>query len=224
MRCQKSMLVFILIGALILPCLASDQEALTQNLIKENTRVNKKIALTFDDGPNREYTPGILRTLEKYGVKATFFVVGWRVYQFRDLMLTMSQNGHEIGNHSYDHPYLSRLGEEEIKEQLQMTNSAVLKLTGKEVKFCRPPYGSWNDSVSKIARELGLKLTFWTLNPEDWRSPGTDVIIKRILDQAKDGSIVLLHDKLQTQQMLPELIESLIDRNFEFVTVSELLS
>lgn len=191
--------------------------------ITDTPRMTKKIALTFDDGPNREYTPGILRTLAKYDIKATFFVVGWRVYNFKDLILLMKQNGHEIGNHSYDHPYLNTLESKEIKEQLSMTNTAVKKVAGVDVLTYRPPYASYNDTVLAIGRELGMELVLWTINPEDWRSPGKDKILNRVLEKAQDKSIVLLHDKLQTLEMLPLLIEKLQEEGFEFVTVSEIL-
>ncbi|MDD2430602.1 MAG: polysaccharide deacetylase family protein [Firmicutes bacterium] len=222
MRYFKFLLVFVLVVLIGFRILAIDDKKIAQNPIKESSRATKKIALTFDDGPNRACTPALLRILEDENVKATFFVVGWRVYEFKDVIATMSKNGHEIGNHSYDHPYLTHLSEAEIADQLRKTNAAILKYSGKKVNFLRPPYGSYNDLVSKTASDLGLRMVLWSINPEDWKSPGTDVIQKRILEEAKDGSIVLLHDKLQTVQMLPNLIQSLKDRGFEFVTLQEL--
>jgi polysaccharide deacetylase family sporulation protein PdaB len=218
-------LLFILTLSFSLTSFAADDRDRDSvvDVNRDASKPTKKIALTFDDGPNREATPRILKILEKYDVKATFFVVGWRVYNFRDLILNMVQNGHEIGNHSYDHPYLNKLKDDEIKKQLQMTNTAIEKVAGIKVTLYRPPYASYDDRVLSIGSDLSMELALWTINPEDWRSPGKEIIISRILRDAQDGSIVLLHDKTQTAEALPTLIESLKEQGFELVTVSELL-
>lgn len=222
MNYTKSFLICLLTAFLTLSALGLEWN-FENKFALAGEKTKKKIALTFDDGPNREYTPRILKTLEKYKIKATFFVLGWRVYTFSDLILQMKQDGHEIGNHSYDHPYLNTLSAEEVRNQLTRTNTAIKKVAGIKVEIYRPPYASYNKTVLRIASELGLKLTLWTINPEDWSSPGKEIILTRILDAAEDGSIVLLHDKKQTAEQLPALIETLKEQGFEFVGVSELL-
>ncbi len=222
MKFSKYILLGLLTALLTLSALGLEWDL--ENRFILMTKEKKKVALTFDDGPNREFTPRILKTLRKYNIKATFFVLGWRVYNFEDLILQMKQNGHEIGNHSYDHPYLNTLSAQDIKKQLIMTNTAIKKVAGIDVKLYRPPYGSYNNTVLKIGEELGLELALWTINPEDWSSPGKDIILIRILGAVEDGSIVLLHDKKQTSELLPALIKTLREQGYEFVTVSEILN
>ncbi len=217
----KVYLLLLLVLLSIQVALAADEREI-ENPLKDGA-IKKRIALTFDDGPNREATPRILATLEKHQVKATFFIVGWRVYSFKDQILQIARDGHDIGNHSYDHPYLNKLKREEIEEQLNNTNLAVKKVTGMDIKIYRPPYASYDERVLSIGNDLNMQLILWTINPEDWRSPGAEKIIKRIVGNAQDGSIVLLHDKKQTADALPKLILSLKEKGFEFVTISELL-
>lgn len=219
---QRKVYLLLLLVLLSTQVAFAVDERVIENSLKDGV-IKKRIALTFDDGPNRESTPRILSTLEKHQVKATFFVVGWRVYSFKDLILQITHDGHDIGNHSYDHPYLNKLKKEEIEEQLNNTNLAVKKVAGIDVKIYRPPYASYDERVLSIGNDLNMQLILWTINPEDWRSPGADKIIKRIVGNAQDGSIVLLHDKKQTAEALPKLISSLKEKGFEFVTISELL-
>lgn len=222
---RKHYLKLLLVAAAIVVLVSSS--AFAAGILRQGNASNdgaKRIALTFDDGPYPEITPAILKALEEADVKATFFVVGWRVYEYHDIFTTMNEKGHEVGNHSYDHPHLTSLTAEEIASQLKKTNYAVQKYSGKKPVYLRPPYGSYNDLVLEIVAENDMKVVLWSLNPEDWASPGVDVIISRVLEQASDGSVVLLHDTWQTAQMLPELITTLKERGYVFVTLSELFA
>lgn len=191
----------------------------------------KRIALTFDDGPDGEFTPAILDILEEKNIKATFFLLGENVVQHQEVTLRIHQEGHLIGNHSWSHPDFRDLeGEEIIDREIEPTAEAISRITGENPAFIRPPYGTIEDKVIKKLGKQGYKIVNWSVDTFDWdvnlNSP--DDIVQRVLKYAHPGDIILLHsgggDRENTVEALPYIINSLQGKGFRFVTVKELLS
>ena len=176
------------------------------------------VALTFDDGPSF-YTEGLLDTLKEHNVKATFFVLGTQVRIQSETIQRMFQEGHQIGNHTWDHPNLTSLSDERVREQLQLTDNLVIQIVGEPTPFMRPPYGAYNDRVLAAA---SLPIIFWSVDPLDWKDRDADIVAARI-SQAPVGAIILAHDiHKSTVQAVPAIIAALKGRGINFVTVSEL--
>lgn len=191
-----------------------------------NTHLSE-IALTFDDGPNPIYTPQVLTILRNYKVKATFFDVGYLVKDFPNIVRQEFLQGHSIGNHSWSHPQLTRLPASAILSQLVNTSDAIQSITGIRPTVFRPPYGTFNRSIVAQAFQQNLTTILWDNEGRDWATPGTNVIVQRILNLAHDGSIILMHDgggfRAQTIAALPIIITTLRQRGFTFVTIPQLL-
>jgi peptidoglycan/xylan/chitin deacetylase (PgdA/CDA1 family) len=182
----------------------------------------KFCALTFDDGPEGTYTPRILDTLKREGVRATFFLVGYRVRPFRSVVLRIKADGHELANHSYSHPYMDKIGLAAAVSQLKRTQDVIFEVAGVTPIFFRPPYGEFNLTIVKAASSLGLRTVLWSVDPADWATPGEQRIRRRVLHQLTNGAVILLHvTHSQTADILPQLIEDLKAEGFHFVTVSE---
>lgn len=186
-----------------------------------------EIALTFDDGPNPIYTPQVLAILRTYKIKATFFDVGYLVKDFPGIVRQEFLQGHSIGNHSWSHPQLTRLSASGILSQLVSTSNAIQSITGVRPTVFRPPYGTFNRSIVAQAFQQNLTTILWDNEGRDWATPGTNVIVQRILNLAHDGSIILMHDgggsRAQTIAALPIIITALRQRGFTFVTIPQLL-
>lgn len=181
----------------------------------------KVVALTFDDGPNSTTTPQALDILAKYKIKATFFVQGKNVAGNEAILKRMKSEGHEVGNHSWDHPVLTKLSLEDAKKQLTDTESAITSVLGTSSKLMRPPYGAISDD---IRNSLDLSFILWDVDSLDWKSKNEAAILAEIQRQASNGSIILMHDIHQTSvNSLPKVIEYLQGEGYSFVTVSELL-
>lgn len=186
--------------------------------VKDNSE--KKIALTFDDGPNPSSTEAILKTLKNHHAKATFFVLGNRVERYPELVDKIVQEGHEVGNHSWSHPDFTKLSQEKVKNELDHTAAQVEQAAGVSPIAVRPPYGATNDAVNEV---IGQKPLLWTIDTLDWKSHDPKAICSIVKKEAKNGSIVLMHDIHQTTaEALDQLITDLEEQGFRFVTVSEL--
>ena len=184
---------------------------------------NKKVvALTFDDGPDGNTTPQALDILAKYKIKATFFVQGKNIAGNEAILKRMQAEGHEIGNHSWNHPVLTQLSLEDAKKQITDTEDAIKNVLGKSSKLMRPPYGAISDD---IRNSLDLSFILWDVDSLDWKSKNEAAIFTEIQHQTSDGSIILLHDIHQPSvNSLPKVIEYLQEQGYSFVTVSELLN
>ena len=184
---------------------------------------NKKVvALTFDDGPDGNTTPQALDILAKYKIKATFFVQGKNIAGNEAILKRMQSEGHEVGNHSWNHPILTKLSLEDAKKQLTDTEDAITKVLGKSSKLMRPPYGAISDD---IRNSLDLRFIMWDVDSLDWKSKNEVAILTEIQHQTSDGAIILMHDIHQPSvNSLPKVIEYLQGQGYSFVTVSELLN
>ena len=187
-------------------------------IVNENGPV---IALTFDDGPYPKVTGHILDVLEKNGVCATFFVLGSRIEGHEDMLTRMDELGCEIGNHSFSHADLTRLSKADCQRELNDTDAEIRRVTGHEASVVRPPYGYYNKAVRSAA---GRPLILWTVDTNDWRGKAPGEIADYVIQQAKEGSVILMHDQqTQTADAMEMIIPTLIDEGFRFVTVSELI-
>lgn len=187
-------------------------------IVNENGPV---IALTFDDGPYPKVTGHILDVLEKNGVCATFFVLGSRIEGHEDMLTRMDELGYEIGNHSFSHADLTRLSKADCQRELSDTDAEIRRVTGHEASVVRPPYGYYNKTVMSAAER---PLILWTVDTNDWRGKAPGEIADYVIQQAKEGSVILMHDQqTQTADAMEMIIPTLIEEGFRFVTVSELI-
>ncbi len=189
----------------------------------------KVMALTFDDGPNPNYTPQILQLLKQYKARATFFLVGSRVKSYPDIARRAAQEGHELANHTFRHPYMKRLSAEGIREEILKTQQMITDATGQKPHLFRPPGGYYNDRVVNTAKQEGFLVVMWSWHQDtrDWTDPGVRRIVNKVLKNARPGDIVLFHDhggdRQQTVNALKEILPELKRQGYKFVTVSELL-
>lgn len=176
------------------------------------------IALTFDDGPGAR-TMELLEVLEQYEAHATFFMQGKNVPKYGDAVKKMLEIGCELGNHSYDHPQLTKLTPEEIQKQIGDTNNLIAKETGQPATVMRPPYGAINDDVKA---NVGLPMIIWSIDTEDWKTRNVQSDIDAVM-KAGDGDIVLLHDiHTESVDAAIKAIPMLIEKGYQLVTVSEM--
>lgn len=183
---------------------------------------NKKyISLTFDDGPNPETTPRLLDILKEKGVKATFFMLGQNVVKHEALAKRVAEEGHEVASHSYSHPQLTNIDAQRVKDEVQKTDKAIYRATGKLPTDFRPPYGAVNKDVAAI---IGKPIIQWSVDSQDWQSHNADAIIKRINDTAYNDTIVLMHDiHPDTVDAVPRVIDCLREEGYEILPSRELL-
>lgn len=185
-----------------------------------------QIAITFDDGPDPRYTKKILDILDHYHVKATFFEVGSIAERFPEITKDIVSRGNALGNHTYSHPTIN-IPAVEKEKQIIKTNEALEKITGQKVNLFRSPYGYFDTTYFTISKKLGMNQITWSVVPEDYNKPGSSVIVNRVLQQAENGSVILLHDgggdRTQTVQALGPIIEGLQQKGYRLVTVPELL-
>jgi peptidoglycan/xylan/chitin deacetylase (PgdA/CDA1 family) len=184
------------------------------------------VAMTFDDGPHGQHTPRLLDMLKQRHIKATFFVVGQCAREFPDIMKRIIAEGHEIANHSWSHPLLSKMAEGSVTDQLQKTHDAIIETTGVTPKLMRPPYGGFTANQRAWAHaKWGYKCILWDVDPLDWKVRNAAHVESEILHHTVPGSIVLAHDIHKTTvDAMPDTLDGLIGRGFKFVTVSELLA
>lgn len=184
----------------------------------------KKIAISFDAAWGADYTEDLLGILKKYDVKTTFFLVGFWVDKYPDMVRRIDEEGHEIGNHSSKHPHMSQLSKEQIVDELTKTSNKIEAITNKKVVLFRPPFGDYNNRLIETSRELGIQVIQWDVDSLDYKDYGADAIVKRVLSKAKNGSIVLFHNNATyTRDALPVILENLQKEGYKIVPVSELI-
>ncbi len=194
-------------------------------------RVNteeKVIALTFDDGPHPRYTDKILDLLEKYQAKATFFVIGKNLELYASVTKRVFEAGHEIGNHTYDHPTLSCIGPSELSRQIEKNEKLIESITGKKSLCFRPPEGFCGRYVREVINKKGYQAILWDVDTRDWAGTPSKTIVKNVLKSVHPGAIILFHDYVgehnTTVEALREILAKLSEEGYRFITVSELLS
>ncbi|WP_239643876.1 polysaccharide deacetylase family protein [Nocardiopsis kunsanensis] len=181
--------------------------------------VDRCIALTFDDGPG-EHTGRLLDTLDAHGARATFYVLGSKVTDAPGTVERMADEGHEVGNHTWDHPDLTELSQEEIRSELGRTDKAIAAATGSRPKTVRPPYGALDGTVRESVTQ---PLLLWDVDTLDWQSLDADAVTDAAVEGATEGSVVLFHDIHEsTVEAIPHVLRELSAQGYTFVTVGEL--
>lgn len=179
----------------------------------------KMIALTFDDGPNYN-TSKIIDVLNKYDIKATFFVLGSRAINNKDILKKMADSGMEIGNHTYNHLLLTKYDENKIRSEIEDTSEVIYNATKKRPKLLRPSYGSVNNKIKKVAN---MPIIIWDIDTLDWKYHNSKRITSRVVNKVRDGDIILMHDIYSASlNALSNIIPILQDNGYEFVTIDEL--
>jgi peptidoglycan/xylan/chitin deacetylase (PgdA/CDA1 family) len=183
------------------------------------------IALTFDDGPAEKLTPKLLDLLAEHHIKVTFFVIGQNVAEHPEIVARAAREGHEIGNHTWSHPNLAKMSDENVRRQLRQTDDAIKQAIGKRPTLMRPPYGNLTARQKQwVHQEFGYDIILWDVDPLDWKRPGPAVVTNRILKETRPGSIVLSHDiHPGTIEAMHDTLNQLEAKGFKFVTVSELI-
>ncbi|HJC65703.1 MAG TPA: polysaccharide deacetylase family protein [Candidatus Enterocloster excrementigallinarum] len=179
------------------------------------------VALTFDDGPDRECTEDLLDGLKNRGVKASFFLMGQNIEGNEDLVLRMKEEGHLVGNHSYSHLLLTKADSRAVCQAVDSTSRLIQEITGEEPQYIRPPYGEWNEELDCT---LDLTPVFWTVDSLDWKLKDRAQIVDRVLKDVEDGDIILMHDIYpQSVEAALEIVDRLSAGGYTFVTADELL-
>lgn len=182
-----------------------------------------KIALTFDDGPSKKYTPKLLDGLHKRGVKATFFLLGQNIDKEgnREIVKRMHEEGHLIGNHTYHHVEITKVSNEVAFEEITRTNELIQSITGEKVEYMRPPFGLWQ---KKLEKQIHVLPVMWSIDPLDWATENVDEIVNKVVTEAEENGIILLHDGYDSSVKAALLIvDALQKEGYEFVTVDELM-
>lgn len=191
------------------------------------TRTERKVvALTFDHSWGNKFTPSILDTLKANNTKVTFFIMGPWAQKYQDVAKRMAADGHEIASHGYRHQNYGDMTREWVKEDIEKSHALIKEITGVDAKLIRPPNGHYNQQSLKVTEELGYKTIIWNIDSLDWKNPGRDVIIERVMKRLKPGGIILMHASdtpVQTAEALPILLEKIKAQGYEIVTVSQLL-
>lgn len=202
------------------------------NVFKQNHEVpiysvetdKKVVAITFDCAWGSDDIEELVGILDKYKIKATFFVVGTWLDKYPDKVKLLNKKGHEIANHSDNHLDMTKISEDKIKTEIENLNKKIKQLTGKDNNLFRAPYGEYNNKLIKTAKSIGQYVIQWDVDSLDWKELGVEPIVNRVINKVKNGSIILFHnDTKYSLQALPTVIEKLKARGFEFVKVSDLI-
>lgn len=200
-------------------------------VLSEATTGRKVVALTFDDGPYPPYTAQLLDVLKEADVRATFFLVGRNAKEHPELVRRIAAEGHQIGNHTYNHVDLLKLERQQIADEVDRTQQVIAAITGQAPGIVRPPHGFRDSVVLDVMAERNLRVVEWSVSCRDWVNPGVEVIVDRVMRKTKSGSIVLLHDgagiasdasRSQTVEATRRIIRELKARGYQFVTVDGL--
>ena len=181
------------------------------------------VAITFDDGPS-QHTPPILDVLERFGAVATFYVTGNRVESHREIVQRAYELGNEIASHTWSHPRLTDLSDDDIRTELRNASNAIESIIGSPPLNMRPPFGAYDERVSSTVAEFGLPIIMWSIDPMDWRTKDADSTYDFVMGNIRHGDIVLMHDLTEsTAEAAVRLIPALIRRGYQLVTVTELM-
>lgn len=186
----------------------------------------KTVCLTFDDGCDKKFTPVILDILKENSVKASFFLVGYKVKGNPELVKRTFNEGHLVLNHTYNHPQLINLDEGKMNNEIQQTENAIFDLIGKKPAIIRPPYGDIDDNVNQVCKNNGLKTVLWSIDTLDWSIKNKEGIVKNAIENIRPGDIVLMHTSTAAPfsgEALKEIIPALKAKGYKFVDLAEML-
>ncbi len=192
------------------------------------TRTDQKVvALTFDHSWGNKFTPSILDTLQRHNLKVTFFIMGPWAAKYPDVAKRMVADGHEIASHGYRHENYGDMPPEWVREDIQKAHALIKEVTGRDACLIRPPNGHYSARSLKVTDELGYRTIIWNVDSLDWKNPGRDVIVDRVVKRLKPGAVILMHASdtpVQTADALPILLDRIKAEGYQIVTVGELLS
>lgn len=191
--------------------------------IYEGAKNKKIMAFTCNVAWGNEYIPKLLEIFEEKDVKITFFIEGRWADKFPELLRLIESKGHEIGNHGYSHAHHAQLSLEQNINEIKKTEKTIEEIINKKTSLFAPPYGEFSDNTVKATNELDYKLIMWTIDTIDWKKPGVDYIINKVLDNAGNGKIVLMHPTEDTVRALPTIIDNLKKDGYKISTVSDVL-
>ena len=187
-------------------------------------REDKVVSISFDCAWGVEHTDDILKALKVSGVHATWFMVEFWTEKYPEYVKKIDAAGHEIGTHSSTHSYMSKQNSEEIKLELSTSSEAITSITGKEVNLFRPPYGDYDDELVRTASEQGYYTIQWDTDSLDWKDLSATDIAMRVINNVKNGSIILMHNNgLHTAEAVPIILETLKNKGYSFVPIGELI-
>jgi peptidoglycan/xylan/chitin deacetylase (PgdA/CDA1 family) len=239
---MKRILILVVIGIFILVLLIIsftvffDEAVLVRkNTFYSGSSKEKLVALTFDDGPSLIWTPQILDALKKANIKATFFMLGDHVKKYPEVARRVANEGHEIGNHTYDHHVLFYYKPEELAKEIKDAEVAIREVTGRTTRYFRPPKAWLTEAEKKQINRLGYKIVLWSLNSKDWVTFDDKYIVRYLVRNILPGEIILFHDsgsvfgkeggnRSETIKTIPILVNKLREKGYKFVTVSEILN
>lgn len=219
--CQMERVTTILLGLMV--CLVWGVGGMKKQAGYEAAAEVKeapRIALTFDDGPSA-YTKQLSEGLKKRGVKATFFLLGENIEKHEEEVKILAGDGHLLGNHSYSHSQLNKLPKIKACQEIARTNNLIYECTGTYPLYVRPPFGEWDEEL-----DCGVEMIpiFWNVDSLDWKIKNTEKIVKRVLEQTKDGDVILMHDGYETSvQAAFRIVDALQEKGFQFVTADQMI-
>ncbi len=230
--------VFIILGtafAVACFCIFFDQAILNRrDTIYRGCSLQKRVVLTFDDGPSPEWTPLILDELKKANIKAVFFMIGHHVQKYPEIAKRVVDEGHTIGNHGYAHSVMLYYTPAEIEQEIRYTEHVIKRVTGQTTKLFRPPKAWLRKAIKNKVKEMGYQILLWSLNSKDWVKFNHRYIVRFIEKRVKNGDILLFHDsgsvfsregadRTQTVKSIPLLAKTLKAKGYQFVSIEELL-
>ncbi len=185
---------------------------------------DKKLSISFDAAWGNEDTQNLIDILKERNIRTTFFVVGEWVDKYPESVKALSDAGHEVMNHSADHPHMTQISIEDMKKQLNNCGDKIEAITGRKPDLFRPPYGDYNNDVVGTARECGYYTIQWSIDSLDWKDLSADEIYNRVVPKAEPGAIILFHNAAKhTPEALPKILDALIEQGYEVVPISELI-
>lgn len=221
-RWMQALALTAVLMAYPVSALWESEEAGAEVKSEASSEIPPKVALTFDDGPSSEYTPLLLDGLRERNVKASFFVIGSNIEKEggEEIIRRIYEEGHLIGNHTWHHVDLSDLSTEDAWKELEMTDSLIKAITGEETALVRPPFGEFPRSMEEPDK-LYVK---WTVDSRDWVTKDTQEIVRKVVTDTEENDIILMHDCYETSvEAALQIIDTLSERGYEFVTVDWLL-
>lgn len=220
--------LFLILG--LISCSAKEVVSNKQaNVYYHFKTIEPYLSLTFDDGPNKIQTPKVLKILEKYDVKATFFVIGENIEYQKDILKMVYNKGHEIGNHFYTHDNINKLTKQQIKENIMKNNELIYQTIGYTPKIVRPPYGIVTQDLKEVCAELNMSIILWTddKDSKDWEFTESSVIVENVTKKVSNGDIFLFHDSnkkfTNTLEAIEKIIPKLKKKGYKWVTISKLI-
>lgn len=231
MRKAKILIAVISAAVLLAAGLSKSEARLTaarviagkgmMKLVESSVKEKPIVALTFDDGPSRKYTPELLDGLKEKGIRATFFLMGKNIEGNEELVKRIQEEGHLIGNHTYNHVQLNKISAALAKEEIEKTSNEIYKITGEYPTYLRPPFGAWR-------KDLELSVTMfpvmWDVDTLDWESKNVTSVLHIVENNVEDGSIILMHDGYKTSvEAALKVVDLLTEEGYEFVTVDKLV-